>query len=115
ADLLRVLRLGELDFEVLLLGDVDEMQHQAAIAAFHAVEPAEEEDAGLVAWALEADLDRAGRGRTLGRGSALDGALATVVLADKADQRLADQLLRHRAEQFAQSAVRLFQAAETVD
>ena len=52
ADGLHLLRLGELDFEVLLLGDLDEVQHQGAVAAFRAAEPRQEHDAGLVARAL---------------------------------------------------------------
>jgi hypothetical protein len=91
ADRLHLLRLGELDFEVLLLGDVDEMQHQAAVAALDAVEPAEEHDAGLVARPLRrTSTGPAAPSRR--RGGELDRELAAVVLVDKADQRLADQI-----------------------
>ena len=45
----------------------------------------------------------------------LDRDLAAVLLVDKADQRLADQILRHGAEQFAERAIGLLEAAEAVD
>src|SRR5581483_5780347 len=62
-----------------------------------------------------ADLDRAGMRRPVGRGGELDRDLAPIFLVHEADQRLADQVLRHRPDQFAERAVGLFEPAEAVD
>ena len=103
ADRLHLLRLGELDFQVLLLGDIDEMEHQPAIAALEPVEPPEKEDAGLVAQPFDADLDRTRRRRAFGRLDSLTvRSRRSSSLRLKLDQRLADQIARHRAEQFAE-------------
>ena len=117
ADRLHLLRLGELHLEVLLLGDVDEMQDQPAVAAARgSVEPARGRPPRLLSRAaLEAHLDRPGMRRAVGRGGELDRDLAAVLLVDEADQRLADQILRPGAEQFAERAVRLLEPAEAVD
>src|SRR5215472_16310079 len=98
ADRLHLLRLGELRLEALLLADIDEMQHQAALMALEPIEPAEEQHTGLVARALDADLDRARRGAALGGPGEFDREITAIVLKHKADQRLADQCALHRAE-----------------
>src|SRR5262249_562395 len=51
----------------------------------------------------------------VGGGGGLDGDVAAILLVDKADQRLADQLLRRRAKQFAERPVGLLKAAKAVD
>src|SRR5207302_1960114 len=51
----------------------------------------------------------------VGGGGELDRDLAAVLFVDEADQRLADQILRPGAEQFAQRAIGLLKAAEAVD
>jgi len=65
---LHLLRLGELDLEVLLFGDIDEMECKPApwvrITVRHTFcvisEPAEVQNHSLVAWPLETDLNRIG-------------------------------------------------------
>ncbi len=115
ADGLHFLRLCELDFEVLLLGDLDEVQHQAAVAAFRPAEPRQKHDAGLVAGVLEPYLDRPRRRRPVGGSGELGGDFAPVVIVQEADQRLTDQILLGGAEQFAERPVCLFQAANPID
>src|SRR5260370_28905305 len=91
------------------------MQDEAPLAALDPIEPREEDDARLVARPAETDLDRPRRDSPVGGGGELDRDLAAVVLVDEADQRLADQIRRPRAEQFAKRAVGLLEAAEPVD
>src|SRR6266851_5581159 len=90
ADGLHFLRLGELDLEVLLFGDVDEMEckpaPQVRVAVRHAFcvisEPAEIQDHGLVAWPLGTDLNRIGIRVATGSCCEL-GANALAVLLDQ--------------------------------
>ena len=64
---------------------------------------------------FEAHLDGTRRRPPIGGGGQLDRDLPAILLLDETDQRLTDQILRPGAKQFAERAVRLLQAAETVD
>ena len=115
ADRLHLLRLGELRFEALLLADIDEVQHQAAVIAFPLTEPRQEDNAGPVTQALEPHLNRTRGRRTIGSGGEPRSDLAPVIVVDEADQRLPDDVLRHGAEQIRERAVCLLQPPKAID
>ena len=115
SDRLHLLRLGELDLEVLLVGDVDEVQHETAVAAVAAAKARQKDDARLIPVALEPHIDPAGGRRAIRRRGELGHDLAPVVIVDKADQRLPNHIRRRRAEQLAERPVRLLQPALAID
>jgi hypothetical protein len=94
---LHLLRLRELDFEILLLGDVDEMEGEplprftpsAGIGAKRTVpgivEVAKEQDQSLIARPHEPDLDRFGISRPIGSRGKLAGNAVPVVHAQQID------------------------------
>ena len=87
------------------------MQHQLAVTALAAIEPAQENDAAALARSGEPYIDRPRGHPTLGRFAQPGFQLAPVLLGDEADQRLADQRLKRRAEQLAEGAIRLLEPA----
>src|SRR3954467_5743669 len=96
------------------------MQHQLAVAGLAApslapTEPAQENDAAALAPSGQPYIDRPRGHPTLGRFAQPGLQLAPVLLGDEADQLLADQRLKRRAEQVAERAVRLFEPAQPVD
>ena len=147
ADRLHLLRLHELSFETFLLGDVDQVQHQAAavgvgVAArrnchgarfggvprtgrqcrafpfliiFFIVEPAQQQDEGPFARAVQADFDRLGINRSVRRRGEPRGDRGTLGLGQKTGELGAAQLLGRDAEQFARRAVRLDEPAQPID
>src|SRR4051812_25027479 len=91
------------------------MQHQLAVAALAAIEPAQENDAAALTQSGEPYINRPRDHSTLGRFAQPGFQLAPVLLGDEADQLLADQRLKRRAEQLTERAIRLLEPAGSVD
>ncbi len=140
ADRLHLLRLRKLRFQIFLLGDVDKIEHQAALGirvaagnclgwracvcgsrrrrktiADPTVEPTQQQDDNPFGRASEADLD----GLTIDLPVRVQGEpcgkCPTLTLIQETDHLAADQFLRRGAKEFAHGPVRLDKPAESID
>src|SRR6516165_4052054 len=123
SDCLHLLRLGKLDLEVLLLGDVDKMQGKPTppvktggrCVSLDIVDPAEEQNNYPFARAGDSDLDRIAFAAPISRRRKLRGDTVAVFLVYQTDQLLPNQIPRCSAEQLTERAVRLFETTRTVE
>ena len=116
-----------MDLEILLLGDIDEMEGKsfprfipsAGSGAKRSipgiVEVAEEQDESLIARPHRPDLNRLGIYPPGGSRGKLGGNAVAVLRIQQLDQLPSLQILRSGAEQFTDSAVRLFEAPGVVE
>src|SRR5215831_1027375 len=101
-DGLHFLRLGKLDFEILLLGNVDKMKSKPTPAvetgsryvSLGLVDPAEEQNNCPFSRSGDSDLDRIAFDPPIGRSRKLGGDTIAVFLAQQADQLPSNQILR---------------------
>src|SRR6516225_3815363 len=105
-DGLHLLRLGKLDFEILLLGNVDKMKGKSAPAvetgsryvSLGLVDPAEKQNNCPFARPGDSNLDRIALGPPVGRGRKLRGDSTALFFVQQADQLPSNQILRCGAE-----------------
>ena len=108
ADRLHLLRLGELRLDLLLLGGVDEMQDEAALAV-----AAHRQRGGFPV--PKAQLDRPRGQRAVGRLGELGRDLGALGIGQEAHQRLADERRGLGAEECAERRIRLRKAPIAVN
>ena len=115
ADRLHLLRLGELDFEALLLGHVDEMQGERLFAGRATVEAIGEQHQPALVRPRDPNFDRFAVLLPRQRRGEFGSDVVTPLVVEEIDQLFSDQVRQRPVEQLADRTVCFDEAARCVE